>query len=133
MSNPQSIESLFGKEELIENNPHFNKEFYLKGLVQEDDNVDVHVGSVTFLPGCRNNWHIHHDGYQLLLVTNGTGWYQEEGRTPQLLNKGDVVVIHEGIKHWHGATSNTKFTHLAITKGTTQWCEEVSDEQYNAL
>ena len=102
---------------------------YLNPLVSKDDNIDVGVSSVNFEPGCRNNWHIHHNGFQILLVTAGEGWYQEEGK----LKPGDVVAIHEGVKHWHGATKDSWFSHIAITKGESEWCEPVSDEQYNHL
>lgn len=67
----------------------------------------VKIFNVTFEPGCRNNWHIHHQGYQLLLVTAGEGWYQEEGKPAQSLKAGDVVAIHEGVKHWHGAKKDS--------------------------
>ena len=106
---------------------------YLNPLVSKDDNIDVGVASVNFEPGCRNNWHIHHNGFQILLVTAGEGWYQEEGKPAQLLKPGDVVAIHEGVKHWHGATKNSWFSHIAITKGESEWCEPVSDEQYDQL
>ena len=106
---------------------------YLNPLVSKDDNIDVGVASVNFEPGCRNNWHIHHNGFQILLVTAGEGWYQEEGKQAQLLKPGDVVAIHEGVKHWHGATKNSWFSHIAITKGESEWCEPVSDEQYDQL
>ena len=106
---------------------------YLNPLVSKDDNIDVGVASVNFEPGCRNNWHIHHNGFQILLVTAGEGWYQEEGKPAQLLKPGDVVAIHEGVKHWHGATKDSWFSHIAITKGESEWCEPVSDEQYNHL
>ena len=106
---------------------------YLNPLVSKDDNIDVGVSSVNFEPGCRNNWHIHHNGFQILLVTAGEGWYQEEGKQAQLLKPGDVVAIHEGVKHWHGATKNSWFSHIAITKGESEWCEPVSDEQYDQL
>ncbi|WGN90095.1 cupin domain-containing protein [Ligilactobacillus faecis] len=112
---------------------YFNKASYLKPLISGDDNVDVNVANVTFEPGCRNNWHIHHDGYQLLLVTAGEGWYQEKGKPARLLKVGDAVKINEGIKHWHGATKASWFAHIAITKGTSEWCEEVSDAWYDAL
>lgn len=79
---------------------------YLKSLVGEKD-INVSVGQVSFEPGCRNNWYIHHDGYQLLLVTAGEGWYQEAGLPAQRLHPGDVVVTHDGVKHWHGATKNS--------------------------
>lgn len=106
---------------------------YLNGLVSPDDNVDVNVGNVVFEPGCRNNWHIHHDGFQLLLVTAGEGWYQEEGQPARLLKPGDVVTVHEGVKHWHGATKDSWFAHIAITKGSSEWLEPVDDQQYNQL
>lgn len=106
---------------------------YLKSLVPKDDNIDIGVSNVNFEPGCRNNWHIHHNGFQILLVTAGEGWYQEEGKPAQLLKPGDVVAIHEGVKHWHGATKDSWFSHIAITKGESEWCEPVSDEQYDQL
>jgi quercetin dioxygenase-like cupin family protein len=91
------------------------------------------VSNVTFEPGCRNNWHIHHNGYQILLVTSGEGWYQEAGKPAQLLHPGDVVTIHPGVKHWHGATKDSWFAHIAITKGTSEWLEPVDDEAYAKL
>ncbi|MHC5407394.1 cupin domain-containing protein [Listeria seeligeri] len=105
---------------------------YLKTLVA-DSAVNVGVGNVTFEPGCRNNWHIHHDGFQILLVTGGEGWYQEEGKAAQFLQAGDVVVTHDGIKHWHGATNDSWFEHIAITAGTPEWLEAVSDADYLSL
>ncbi|OJG28115.1 hypothetical protein RU98_GL001363 [Enterococcus caccae] len=105
---------------------------YLKNLVA-DPKIDVGVGNVTFEPGCRNNWHIHHDGFQLLLVTGGEGWYQEEGKAAQFLTGGNVIIIHDGVKHWHGAAKNSWFEHLAITAGIPEWLEPVSDELYNQL
>lgn len=111
---------------------YFVGQSYLQGLVN-DPAVNVNVGNVTFEPGCRNNWHIHHDGYQILLVTGGEGWYQEEGQTARLLHPGDVVVTHDGVKHWHGATKDSWFEHLAITAGTPEWLEPVSDAEYDQL
>ncbi|MFD1430760.1 cupin domain-containing protein [Lacticaseibacillus mingshuiensis] len=105
---------------------------YLQSLVA-DPAVNVGVGVVTFAPGTRNNWHIHHDGYQILLVTGGEGWYQEAGQPARKLHAGDVVVTHDGVKHWHGATKDSWFAHIAITAGTPEWLEPVSDAQYDAL
>ncbi|MCG5029979.1 cupin domain-containing protein [Mesosutterella sp. OilRF-GAM-744-9] len=100
----------------------------------------VTVGNVTFEPGCRNNWHIHHavkGGGQMLLVTAGRGWYQEWGKSARALGPGDVVHIPAGVKHWHGAAKDSWFQHLAIEvpgEGTrTEWCEPVSDEDYAKL
>ncbi|AXH08291.1 cupin [Limosilactobacillus fermentum] len=106
---------------------YFIGDSYLNSLISADDNIDVHVANVSFEPDCRNNWHVHHNGYQLLLVTAGEGWYQEFGKPAQKLHPGDAVAIHEGVKHWHGATKDSWFSHIAITKGSSEWLEEVSD------
>ena len=100
----------------------------------------VVIGNVTFEPGCRNHWHIHHaekGGGQILLVTAGRGWYQEWGKPAQALKPGDVVNIPAGVKHWHGAAKNSAFHHLAIEvpgEGTSnEWCEPVDAKEYDAL
>lgn len=111
---------------------YFIGQSYLQSLVT-DPAINVGVANVTFEPGCRNNWHIHHDGYQLLLVTGGEGWYQEEAKAPQFLQAGDVIVTHDGVKHWHGAAKDSWFEHIAITAGTPEWLEPVSDEWYDKL
>ena len=118
-----------------EKNPYsqyFVGQSYYNGLVAEPE-VPVGVGNVTFEPGCRNNWHIHRDGFQILLVTGGEGWYQQEGKPAQFLKAGDVIVTHDGVKHWHGATKDSWFSHIAITAGTPEWLESVDDETYNKV
>ena len=96
--------------------------------------------NVTFEPGCRNNWHIHHaskGGGQILICTAGEGWYQEEGKEPQELKEGSVVVIPEGKKHWHGAKKDSWFSHISLEvpgeNTSNEWLESVTDEVYNAL
>lgn len=111
---------------------YFVGQSYLNSLIA-DPAVNVGVANVTFEPGCRNNWHIHHHGFQLLLVTGGAGWYQEAGQPARRLQPGDVVVTHDGVKHWHGATKDSWFAHIAITAGTPEWLEPVSDAQYQTL
>lgn len=100
----------------------------------------VVIGNVTFEPGCRNNWHIHHarkGGGQILLVTAGRGYYQEWGKEPRELHPGDVVNIPPEVKHWHGAAPDSWFSHIAIEvpgeETSNQWCEPVSDEEYDKL
>ena len=97
----------------------------------------VNVANVTFEPGCRNNWHIHHKGGQILLVTAGHGWYQEWGCAPRALKAGDVVEIPPEVKHWHGAAVDSWFAHIAIAVpaegASNEWLEEVDDAQYAAL
>ena len=112
---------------------YFVGQSYLNMLSTEQ----VVVGNVTFEPGCRNNWHIHHadkGGGQMLLVTAGEGWYQEWGQKPVKLHPGSVVHIPTGVKHWHGAAPDSWFSHLAVdvTGENTgnEWCEPVDAEQY---
>lgn len=100
----------------------------------------VVIGNVTFEPGCRNNWHIHHakkGGGQILLVTAGRGYYQEWGKEPRELHPGDVVNIPPEVKHWHGAAPDCWFSHIAIEvpgeETSNQWCEPVTDEEYDKL
>ena len=122
-----------------EENPYsqyFDGKSYLNMLSQDQ----VSIGNVTFEPGCRNHWHIHHaekGGGQILLVTAGRGYYQEQGKEPRELHPGDVVNIPAGVKHWHGAAKDSWFAHLAIEVpaegGSTQWCEPVAAEDYEQL
>ena len=95
---------------------------------------------MTFEPGCRNNWHIHHaetGGGQILLCTDGRGWYQAWGEKARKLHPGDVVYIPAGVKHWHGAAKDSWFSHVAIsvpgTGTSNEWLEPVDDEQYGSL
>lgn len=113
--------------------PNFIGNSYLNMLSL---NPDCPIGNVTFEPGCRNNWHIHAGG-QTLLVTGGSGWYQENGEPARKLKAGDVIDIAPGVKHWHGAAKDSWFVHIAVEvrpdKGATEWLEAVTDEEYAKL
>ena len=97
----------------------------------------VTIGNVTFEPGCRNNWHIHHKGGQILLCTAGRGYYQEWGKEEQELHPGDVVNIPPEVKHWHGAAKDSWFAHLAVEVpaegASNEWLEVVNEEDYEKL
>lgn len=97
----------------------------------------VPIGHVTFEPSCRNNWHIHYKGGQILLVTKGSGWYQEWNKPAQALHPGDVVNIPPNVKHWHGAAKDSWFAHLAVEVpaegASNEWLEAVNDEEYFKL
>ena len=100
----------------------------------------VGIYNVTFEPGCRNNWHIHHaktGGGQILVCVAGRGYYQEAGKPAQLLVPGDVVNIPPEVKHWHGAAPDSWFSHLAVevpgAETSNEWCEPVTDEAYPKL
>ncbi len=112
---------------------YFTGQSYLAVLTMEG----VPSFNVTFEPGCRNNWHIHHRGGQILLCTAGEGWYQEKGKPAQKLKAGDVVNIPPEVKHWHGATKDSWFAHIALSipveGATNEWLEEVTDAEYDQL
>ena len=115
---------------------YFTGQSYLNMLSLDQ----VIVGNVTFEPGCRNWWHIHHaksGGGQMLLVTAGRGYYQEWGKDAQEIKPGDVIHIPAGVKHWHGAAPDSWFAHLAIEvsgeETSNEWCEPVTDEEYGKL
>lgn len=120
-----------------EENKMFEKYFVGKSYLNLLTKERIVIGNVTFEPGCRNNWHVHHKGGQILLCTAGRGYYQEYGKEPQELHPGDVVNIAPEVKHWHGAAPDSWFAHLAIEVpaegGSNQWLEPVSDEEYGKL
>ena len=111
---------------------------YLNALT--DPKCGLFLANVTFEPGCRNNWHIHHakkGGGQLLICTAGEGWYQEEGKEPVSLKEGSTIAIPAEVKHWHGAKKDSYFSHIACElpgeETSTEWCEPVTDEGYSKL
>ena len=112
---------------------YFTGKSYLQPLTKEG----ISASNVTFEPGARNNWHVHHKTGQTLFVVSGRGWYQEWGKPAQELKAGDVVDIPEGVKHWHGAAKDSWFTHIAISVpnegASAEWLEPVADEEYNRL
>ena len=120
-----------------EKNDAFAKYFTGQSYLNMLNTEQVKIANVTFEAACRNNWHIHHKGGQILIVTAGRGYYQEYGKEAQELLPGDVVNIMPEIKHWHGAAPNEYFQHIAIEvpaeNAETQWCEPVSDNEYSKL
>ena len=111
----------------------FSGKTYLNHLVPRGGPVI----NMTFEPGCRTNWHIHHNAGQVLLVIGGAGWYQEEGKEPQPLRPGDIVNVPAEIKHWHGAARDSWFSHLlipiAVPGASNAFLEEVPEKEYDAL
>ena len=123
-------------------NPNVNFAQYFVGesFLNPLTNGEFPLFNVTFEPGCRNNWHIHHaksGGGQILICTAGEGWYQEEGKDAVELVPGKVIVIPANVKHWHGAKKDSWFSHIAIEvpgeETSNEWCEQVSDEDYLKL
>jgi len=126
---------IFPKGERL-SNEHFTGEAWLQMLVDDDSVFNCPMGYVTFAPGARNHWH-KHPGGQLLLVISGVGYYQEKGKQALVLHKGDVVKIPPNVEHWHGATLDSGFSHIAVgtnprVGAAAEWLHPVSDEDYNA-
>ncbi len=118
---------------------YFTGNSFLKPLT-EYGKCPVFLANVTFEPGCRNNWHIHHatsGGGQLLICTTGEGWYQEEGKEAVSLTPGTVITIPPNVKHWHGAKKDSWFSHIAVEvpgeDAAAEWCEPVTDDLYDNL
>lgn len=128
-------ENIFGFGEKLPD--MFAKYFIGQAYLNPLDTAPLNIANVTFEPSCRNNWHIHHKGGQILLVTAGRGWYQAHGEEPRELHAGDAVNIPPEVKHWHGAAKDSFFSHLAIEvpaeNGSVEWLEEVTDEEYAKL
>jgi len=121
-------------------NDAFAKYFAGQSYLAPVSTEQVMIFNVTFEPGCRNNWHIHHaasGGGQMLVCVGGHGWYQEEGKEAVEMIPGKVINIPAEVKHWHGAASDSWMAHLAIevagTETSNEWCEPVSDEEYGKL
>ena len=121
-------------------NDGFSQYFIGQSYLAPLSSKQVGIYNVTFEPGCRNNWHIHHakkGGGQILVCVAGAGWYQEWGKPARLLHPGEVVNVPAGVKHWHGATADSWFAHLAIEvpgeKTSNEWLEAVTDKEYNNL
>lgn len=119
-----------------EPNP-YGKYFTGKSYLAPVSTSGVPIFNVTFEPGCRNNWHIHHassGGGQILICVGGRGFYQAFGDEPVEMTPGTVVNIPANVKHWHGAAADSPFSHLAIEVGgegaSTEWCDPVTDEEY---
>lgn len=115
---------------------HFTGIVWVNMIVQAQDQLDCLIGVVTFEPGARTNWHSHPGG-QVLLVTEGKGYYQERGQPIRVIKKGDAVKCPRGIEHWHGASPDTQLAHIAIAtnaeKGNAVWLQRVTEEEYNSL
>ncbi|HAL30696.1 MAG TPA: gamma-carboxymuconolactone decarboxylase [Coriobacteriia bacterium] len=127
-------DSLFGRGEF---NSAYDKYFVGNSYLKVLNTEGVFMANVTFEPGCRNNWHVHHKAGQVLLCTDGEGWYQEWDQPARKLVPGDVVYIAPEVKHWHGAAKSSWFTHVALEVpaegGGSEWLEAVDPEAYERL
>ncbi|WP_104383294.1 cupin domain-containing protein [Sphingobacterium sp. HMA12] len=131
----ESNTSIFPQGEKITNG-YFTGDAFLRILQEKDKNNNFALGNVTFERGARTNWHTHPQG-QVLIVTEGIGWYQEKRKPAQVIKKGDVINIPEGVEHWHGASADSRMIHIAITnyqdEENVTWLQPVTDAEYNEV
>jgi len=115
---------------------YFTGTVWIKPVVPNDQILNTQIANVVFEPGARNNWHTHPGG-QILIVTDGVGYYQERDKEIQIICKGDVIAIPPDLEHWHGASPDSQFTHIAVNpntqKGVVVWLQRVTDEEYLSL
>jgi quercetin dioxygenase-like cupin family protein len=115
-------------------NVHHVGNVWLSELSAADSVFTYGIAQATFDPGARLDWH-QHPGGQILLITNGTGYYQEKGKAKQTVRKGDIIKCQPGVEHWHGATPQTGITYVATSpaqKGKTAWLQRVTDQEYGS-
>lgn len=128
----QDAELIFPKGVKIESD-NFTGDVWLEMIIRDDSALYTTMGNVTFEPGARTNWHLHPGG-QILMITEGVGWYQERGKPKQEMRKGEVVTCQPDVEHWHGATADQSVTHMAMSintqNGGAVWGVPVTDEEY---
>ena len=127
--------AIFPKGEIGRNTDNYTGTIWLNELSQPDTNFTFSVAAATYAQGSKLNWHIHPGG-QILLITEGTGYYQEKGKPVQVVHKGDVIKCLPGVAHWHAAAPKSSFAYVAISpsqKGRTIWLQKVTDAEYNSV
>jgi 4-carboxymuconolactone decarboxylase len=126
---------IFPKGEIGANKSNYTGTIWLNELNHPDSNFTFSLAQAVYAPGSKLDWHIHPGG-QYLLITEGTGYYQEKGKQVQVVHKGDIINCLPGIAHWHGAAPGSSFAYVAVTpvtKGKTIWLQRVTDEEYNSI
>ncbi len=126
---------IFPKGEIATVNNHTGT-VWLNELSKADSLQDINIAMATFAPGAKLDWHIHPAG-QILMITDGTGYYQEKGKSIQVVHKGEVIKCAPSVPHWHGASPNSAFTYIAVsTKSAankTVWLQRVTDAEYTSI
>lgn len=127
--------TLFPRGEIGKNTDDYTGTIWLSELNHPDSNFTFSLAQAVYAPGSKLNWHIHPAG-QYLLITEGTGYYQEKGKAAQIVRKGAIIKCLPGVEHWHGAAPNSSFAYIGVTpttKGKTIWLQKVTDEEYNSV
>jgi quercetin dioxygenase-like cupin family protein len=127
--------SIFPKGEIGKNTNNYTGTIWLNELNQPDSIFSFGIAQAVYAPASKLDWHIHPGG-QILLITEGTGYYQEKGKPAQIIHKGDVIKCPPGVAHWHAAAPKSSFAYVAISpsqKGRTIWLQKVTDAEYNSV
>ena len=127
--------TLFPRGSIGANTGNYTGTIWLSELNHPDSNFTFSLARAVYAPGSKLDWHIHPGG-QYLLITEGTGYYQEKGKPGKIVQKGDIIKCDPGIEHWHGAAPNSSFSYIGVTptqKGKTIWLKRVSEEEYNSI
>lgn len=136
VSHAQTKDStLFPKGQVGANVDNYTGTIWLSELNHPDSAFTFSLAQAVYAPGSKLNWHIHPGG-QYLLITEGMGYYQEQGKPAQIVHKGDIIKCLPGVAHWHGAAPNSSFAYVAVTpvaKGKTIWLQKVTDDEYNSV
>lgn len=125
--------TLFPKGQIGANTDNYTGTIWLNELNHPDSIFTFSLAQAVYAPGSKLNWHIHPAG-QYLLITEGMGYYQERGKTGQVVYKGDIIKCLPGVEHWHGAAPGSNFAYIGVTpttKGKTTWLKQVTDAEYN--
>lgn len=128
-------QSVFPKGEIGKNTSNYTGTIWLSELNQPDSNFKFSLAQAVYAPASKLDWHIHPGG-QYLLITSGTGYYQEKGKDVQIVHKGDIIKCLPGVAHWHGASPDSDFSYIAVTpveKGKTIWLQRVTEAEYNRI
>lgn len=114
-------------------NVHHTGDVWLSHVSDADSTFDYNIAHVVMAPEAKLDWHLHPEGQQLI-ITEGTGSYQERNKPIQIVQKGDVIKCLPGVEHWHAATPETGVTYLAITGNQpTEWLERVTEKEFNSI
>ena len=127
--------TLFPKGQIGANKDDYTGTIWLNELNHPDSNFTFSLAQAVYAPGSKLNWHVHPGG-QYLLITEGTGYYQEKGKPGQVAHKGDIIKCLPGVEHWHGAAPNSSFAYVGVTptqKGKTIWLKKVTDAEYKSI
>lgn len=127
--------TLFPRGSIGANTDNYTGTIWLSELNHPDSNFTFSLAQAVYAPGAKLDWHIHPGG-QYLLITEGTGYYQEKGKPGKIVQKGDIIKCDPGIEHWHGAAPKSSFSYIGVTptqKGKTIWLKRVSEDEYNSI